>query len=227
MIKIKELQWWDILILSMILFGFPIWNSTRAIFQVPTGVVAAEMSFSALDNWFGIFTTAIELGFAYIYLRWRHFDFSQWKYKFTWKDTLKAIAIFMLMSLSMDIISILSDGWRVATAYASYFGIIRAISEIDLSLIAFSLLNGFYEEIFFLGICTMVPKKQKTGVFIYSLIIRFLFHTYQGFASAFGIGIVVGMLYCFIYVKSKRNLYPFMLSHSLADIFGASLIYLL
>ena len=169
----------------------------------------------------------IELGLAYLYLRLCRFDFAQWGYKITGKGTAGAVAVFMLMSLSMDVVSILSEGWKAATAYAGYIGIVQAVAVIDLSLIAFSLLNGAYEEIFFLGICTMVPDKQKTPVLIYSLLIRFLFHTYQGFASAIGIGLLVGTLYYVLYRKSDRNLYPFMLSHSLADIFGASLIYLL
>ena len=227
MIKRKELQWWDVLALSVILFGFPIWNSTRIIFHASAGAAGGGTSFSANDNWFGILTTVIELGLGYLYLRLRKFDFSQWRYKITWKGTAGAVAIFMLMSLSMDVVSILSEGWRAATAYAGYPGILRAISEIDVSLIAFSLLNGAYEEIFFLGVCTMVPDRQKTPVLIYSLLIRFLFHTYQGFASALGIGVLVGALYYVLYRKSNRNLHPFMLSHSLADIFGASLIYLL
>ena len=96
-----------------------------------------------------------------------------------------------------------------------------------MSLIIFSLLNGVYEEIFFLGVCTSVEEKYKSWAFAYSLLIRFSFHTYQGIVAALGIGFVLGIIYYFLFIKSDKNLYPFMLAHSFADIVGASLLNLL
>lgn len=225
--KQKQLQWWDVVILSLILFGGAIWSSTTTFFTVSPEILAQGTEFTSADNYSAMFSTVIELLFAYIYLRWRQFDFSQWKYHITWKDTFYALGIFLLLSLSMDVVSILSLGWSEATAYVGELGILSALAEVDFSLVAFSLLNGFYEEIFFLGICTHVPKQQQKGVLLYSFVIRFSFHTYQGLASALGIGLLVGGIYYWLYQKKSQNLYPYMLSHSLADIIGLGILPLL
>ena len=225
--KRKQLEWWDVVIVSIIFFGGAIWNSTVIFFTTSAEILEQGTEFTAADNWFGILTIVIEMSMAYVYLRCRKFDFSQWIYKVTWKGTLAAVGIFLLLSVGMDLVSILSLGWTEATAYVGEGGIWQILAEADVSLIAFSLLNGIYEEIFFLGVCTAVPKRQQKGVIIYSLLIRFSFHTYQGLAAALGIGFVIGGIYALLYFKKSKNLYPYMLSHSFADILGAGILPLL
>ncbi len=197
--KRKELQWWDVVVVSMIFFGVAIWNSTITLLTTSPEVLAQGTEFTAEDNWYGIFTIVIEMSIAYVYLRWRKFDFSQWSYKITWRGTLAAVGIYLLLSVGMDLVSIVAYGWAEATAYVGEGGIWYVLAEFDLSLLAFSLLNGVYEEIFFLGVCTTVPEKQKKGVLVYSLLIRFSFHTYQGIPAAVGIGFVIGGIYYFLY----------------------------
>lgn len=226
-IKRKELQWWDVVIISLILFGSAIWTSTVIFLNTPTEILEQGTTFTAMDNWIGICTIVVELGISYLYLRWRNFDFSQWKYKITLPGTLAAVGIYLLLSMAMDVVSIVSVGWAEATAYVGQGGFWSLLAEVDISLILFSLLNGTYEEIFFLGVCTAVPERQRKGVLCYSLLIRFSFHTYQGIAAALGIGFVIGGIYYFLYRKKGENLYPYMLSHAFADIFGAGLLYLL
>ena len=226
MTKRKYLMWWDVVIISMILFGFAIWNSTQVFLSTDSQVLEHATEFTKWDNLFGIFTIVVELSIAFVYLKLRKFDFSQWKYKITMKDTVRAVFIFLLLSVLMDLSSILYLGFKEATAYVGYGGIWYVLAEIDASLIVFSLLNGIYEEIFFLGICTSVPESQRKAVFFYSLIIRTSFHTYQGLGSALSIGLVIGSVYYLLYKKDK-NLYPYMLSHSFADIFGAGILILL
>lgn len=225
--KRRQLEWWDVVILSLILFGGAIWSSTEFFLTASPEILAQGTEFTVLDNLYGIATILVELGLSYLYLRWRKFDFSQWKYKITWKGTAAAVGIFLLLSLGMDLVSIVSLGWAEATAYVGEGGIWYVLSEIDGSLIAFSLLNGVYEEIFFLGVCTAVPERQQKGVLCYSLLIRFSFHTYQGIPSALGIGFVIGGIYYLLYQKTSKNLYPYMLSHSFADIVGAGILPLL
>ena len=226
--KRKELQWWDVIVISVILFGFAIYNSTMTVFHTSAEVLEQGTVFTSADNWFGIASILVELTIAYLYLRLRRFDFSQWHYKITWKDTLLAIGLFLLMSVVMDAADVLVYGWAEATAYVGEGGFWVVIQEMDLSLILFSLLNGTYEEIFFLGVCMVVTEKQRPWVLLYSLLIRFSFHTYQGMASALEIGFIIGLIYLFFYSrKTDRNLYPFMLSHAFADIFGAGILTLL
>lgn len=224
--KRTELQRWDVVILSLILFGMAIWSSTMTFWSTPAEILEQGTEFTAVDNWIGIASIAVELSISCFYLRWRRFDFSRWHYKITAKGTLAAVGLYLLISLAMDLCTILTVGWAEATAYVGG-GIWQMLANIDLSLILFSLLNGAYEEIFFLGVCTSVPERQRAGVLCYSLLIRFSFHTYQGLAAAAGIGFAIGGVYYVMFRKKGPNLYPYMLSHSFADILGAGILPLL
>ena len=93
--------------------------------------------------------------------------------------------------------------------------------------IAYALLNGFYEEFFFLGVMTSVNDKYKWWALAYSILIRISFHTYQGLLWAVVIGVIYGLFYYFLYKKVIKNLLPFFLMHALADMFGSSILYLL
>ena len=70
--------------------------------------------------------------------------------------------------------------------------------------IAYGLLNGFYEEFFFLGLLTSVKDKYKWLVLLFSTIVRVSFHTYQGMLWALVIGVVFGLL--FYSIKPRKTL---------------------
>jgi len=93
--------------------------------------------------------------------------------------------------------------------------------------LAYGLLNGFYEEFFFLGLMTSVKDEHKWAALAFSTLVRFSFHTYQGMLWAIVIGVVYGLFYYFMYKKVVKNLLPFFLTHALADMFGSTFIYLL
>ena len=225
--KRQQLQWWDILILSIIFFGSAIYNSTVTYLNTSAEILSLGTEFTAADNWFSIGTILLELLLGYLYLHLRRFDFACWSYRPTWKGTMLAIGFFLLLSVTLDLVDILIYGWEEATAYVGQGGSSFLWQLVDPSLLLFSLLNGVYEEIFFLGICTVVSRKQMPWVLLYSLVVRFSFHTYQGLIPALEIGFLMGAIYLFLYRKSDRNLYPFMLSHTLGDIFGLGILTLL
>lgn len=90
---------------------------------------------------------------------------------------------------------------------------LSTFQNIDLSLILYSMLNGFYEEIFFLGVCLSVKPEKRKYYFIYSLVIRYSFHTYQGNVSALAIGFLVGGIYYLLYTrKNEKKLIPILFS---------------
>ena len=94
------------------------------------------------------------------------------------------------------------------------------------STILYSILNGFYEEIYFLGICMAVCEKNIRKSFLFSIIVRFLFHTYQGLVPAIGIGLILGIVYYLMYTKLKiKNMVPYFVSHIIADIFGIGVLW--
>lgn len=225
--KRSTLAWWDVVLLSCILFGNAIVSSISAFVFTDPGSFSDNLVFDSADNWNAIGTTLLELLVAYVYLRVRRFDFSQWTYRVTWKGFAAAICAFVFLSLCMDLANVLFYGPHAAFANMGQGGYKALIDELDLSLVLFSLLNGFYEEIFFLGICTVVSRKAQIPIFLYSLVVRFSFHTYQGLFSALSIGLIVGCFYYVMYTRKSRNLFPWMMSHSLADIFGIGFIALL
>ena len=225
--KRKKLEWWDIIILSIIFFGTAIYNSMSAYLVSDGGTLIQGTDFTTADNIYGMLSIFIELIIAFLYLKWRKFDFSQWKYKITIKDTIFAIGIYIFTSLALDATDILVMGWDSTVAFIGTKGYLEVIKTIDLSLILFSLLNGIYEEIFFLGICFAVPDSQKIFIILYSFVIRYSFHTYQGILPAAEIGFILGGLYFIMFRKSQKNLYPFMLAHAFADILGAGILGLL
>ncbi|WP_153052902.1 type II CAAX prenyl endopeptidase Rce1 family protein, partial [Streptococcus suis] len=61
--------------------------------------------------------------------------------------------------------------------------------------------------------------------FLYSLIIRCSFHTYQGLISALGLGLILGTIFYLLYQKIKpKNLLPFFLAHAVADVIGLTIL---
>ena len=135
--------------------------------------------------------------FVFLYLKFRKFDFRVFtdKIKFNSYTIFEAIFIFILASLVMDIYFLILNNLSLG-GEDSFF---------DISLVIYSLLNGFYEEIFFLGICLAIKKEFIKFAFLYSLIIRFSFHTYQGLWVALGIGFLLGSLFFILYQKMYRK----------------------
>ena len=224
--KIKYLRWFDILIITIILFGTAIYSSTINFLTVDNMSISQEITFSKLDNINAISIEIIELIIAFFYLHLRKFDFSQWKYKITLKSTIFSIFLFIIVSLIIDITDLFFYGFKISISSISSYGFIEIFKNIDTPLVLFSLLNGFYEEIFFLGICTCVNKKNQLISLIYSIFIRISFHTYQGLIPSFQIGLILGIIF-YIFYKKNKNLYPFILSHSIADTIGLGIIQLL
>lgn len=224
--KLFNLKYYDIIILTIILFSSAIYSSTNMYLEMSRTIseVALEeaLNFSEGDNWSAFISQSIYMALAIFYLYLRNFDFKRLIIKFKAKTPILAIGYFLIAALLMDLFFML-------VSYASIL-IKPSVSEtifsnISVSLIIYALLNGFYEEFFFLGICMSVDKKYLPYSLIYSIIIRFSFHTYQGMISAIGIGLVFGLTFLFLYKKSKdKNLLPFFLAHAIADIIGLSIL---
>lgn len=230
---INHLKWWDILIITIIMFGYFIYSSTLSLFYLPDPNATQVPEFTSNANWQALILQSILLAIAFIYLYWRKFNFFQWKIKISIKSILMGISIFIGVALLFDlyftiVYSILPypnlDN-SVFYEYETTNLFLSKLATVDLSLVIYSILNGFYEEIFFLGICLSVEPEKRKYYFIYSLIIRYSFHTYQGNISALAIGLLVGGVYYLLYTKSKdKNLFPFFMAHTITDIFGAGLI---
>lgn len=226
--KTSYLNWLDILILTLILFGEAIYTST--LYYV-TNQGAPSVDFSTItdaQNYQMMVTQGMSLLWAFLYLLIRGFDFSQWKIYADLKATGIAVALYLFLSLCMDALYLVMDkpfrdymltgSLHFAESWKLF------VSSFTPSMVLYSLLNGFYEEIYFIGMCCAVQKKNQPLVFIFSLVVRIAFHTYQGLLPALGIGLILGFIYYFWYQKKSRNLYPIVLSHAFADILGLSIL---
>ena len=222
-----ELRWWDITVLTIILFGTAIYTSTVSFFQsTAENSFNDALVFSTNDNYGSFAMQAVLLLIALVYLWLRHFDFSQWNMRITPKAVLLGCVLFAAVALIMDIFYIAIAALQNTPHDALMFdNDAHSFSHIDVSLILYSLLNGFYEEIYFLGICLAVPQKKTKLAFLFSLLVRFSFHTYQGIESALGIALVVGIVFFVLYEKTgRKNLVPFFVAHAIADVFGAGIL---
>ena len=219
----------DVLVVAIILFGSAIIASSYGYLNLANNVATVDdnINFSALDDYYGIIKQSLLLLLAFGYLYLRKFDFSVWKIKFNLKVIGKGVLFFIIAALAMDI-------YTVTMMKIFPAPMMNATSEVGfsnfftLSRILYSLLNGFYEEIFFLGVCLSVKPKSLKWVIPLSLIIRFSFHTYQGMITAIGLGFVLGAVFYLLYFKSKKkNLAPFFIAHTIADIFGLSILFII
>ncbi|WP_156286521.1 CPBP family intramembrane glutamic endopeptidase [Oceanivirga salmonicida] len=226
--KIQYLRYYDIIFITIIMFGIAIYSSILDYKDIIYGVsnINENLYFSSTEDWVSIIIEIFELFIVFVYLYFRKFDFSKWKFKMGLKTILKGILIYIVASLIIDISSFVFSFNQFPLVYTGQFiAVSEFIKEFSISLIPFSILNGFFEEIFFLGICLSVKEKYIKYALIYSMIIRVSFHTYQGMASAMTIGIGIGLLFYVAYTKySNKNLAPVVIAHIISDIFGAGII---
>ena len=235
---LKYLRWFDIVIITIIMFGQFIIRSTELFLAntFPTGasstVGAVRQAASESAAYFSNFTLqAILLTVTLLYLLIRNYDFKQLPICWNWSIIFWVPFIFALVGLFGDLVTTLTGKYNYFNpdlfAYIDFTQIIGKFLALSPIAIAYALLNGFYEEFFFLGLLTSVKEKHKWLVLLYSTSIRISFHTYQGLVWALVIGVVYGLFYYFLYKYKIKNLLPFFLMHALADMFGSSLIYLL
>ncbi|MBY5033808.1 CPBP family intramembrane metalloprotease [Streptococcus gallolyticus] len=223
--KLTTLRWFDIIIVTFIMFGEGIYKSTLQYIALinHTTTLGNNLTFSSWQNYQALTIQSIWLFLAFIYLLWRNFDFSVWTRHIkidAWLP-LKVIGLFLISALAMDAYSLIS--YNLTTPPTP--SLVQLFSNVDLSLILYSLLNGFYEEIFFLGVCLAIKPQHIKWAFLYSLLIRCSFHTYQGLGNAIALGLLLGSIFFICYRKWKpQNLLPFFLAHAIADTLGLTIL---
>ncbi|MEG9488866.1 CPBP family glutamic-type intramembrane protease [Mannheimia indoligenes] len=217
----------DLVVLTIIFFGLAIYTSFSQYLLLSQETVTLEenLTFSNAQNYQAFITQLGLLIAAFYYLKWRNFNFSQWHIEPSLKSVLQGVGLFILLSLAMDLYYAFIYGIYGFYASGNSVSFLTVLSGVEFSTVLYAILNGFYEEIFFLGICLAVRPKFLICAVIYSLIIRVSFHTYQGLETALGLGIWLGLIIYLLYSHSKeKNLFPFWVAHSIADVFGLSVI---
>lgn len=223
--RLRYLAWFDILILTVIFWGEGIYTSTVSYIALIQGASTIDdnLTFSAADNYGALALQAGLLLLALLYLWLRRFDFKAWKIRFNLKAAAFGVLIFLAAALLLDIYFLFTDPLTNVLPFPGPIG--AFLGSETVSGVTYALLNGVYEELYFLGICLAVRKEHLKWAVPFSLLIRVSFHTYQGMVSALGIGLLFGIFLYLLYRRSKdRNLLPFFIAHAIGDIFGLGIL---
>lgn len=223
--KNNYLKWYDIVVLTIIFWGSGIITSTETYIALWGGFtdLVESTTFTAADNYSALYSQAILLVIALLYLKLRNFNFKSLNIKLNLKTIILGVVIFIGSALIQDLYSLITSTFSNQLPFPHPLSTIYENEAI--SNVVYAAFNGFYEEIYFLGFCLAVQPKNLKWALPFSLIVRVSFHTYQGSVSAIGIGIVFGLYMYFTYKKSKsKNLAPFFIGHSIADVYGLSIL---
>ena len=159
---LKELKWFDIGIVTAILFGQFIVRSTQlflASFQ-PVAQTAVATSSSNTASEGAAYSSnmtlqLILLALALLYLLLRRFDFKQLPIRFKWSTLIWVPLLFVAMGLFGDVISTVSGEYNYLSPslwpFIDPIQILHKFMALSPMAIAYGLLNGFYEEFFFLA----------------------------------------------------------------------------
>lgn len=229
----------DILIVTIIMFGYFIYISTIDLWQniITTANNLSQetnvIQFTSSDDWDSLKIQSFFLILSLGYLWLRNFNFKILKIRFRWFIFPLSILIFIIVGLASDFAFTMFGQYNyfskdlLSCIDWRFWEVLSKISKLYPSIIIYGLFNGLYEELYFLGIMTSIKEESRFSIFVFSLIIRFSFHTYQGILPALVIGFVIGIIYYILYRCCVKNLLPFFLAHAYADFFGSSLISLI
>lgn len=228
--KLKSLHLFDVVILAIIFFGFAIYSSNMQFFELISHeqVAPKTLEFNSSSNWSGILSEIVALLVAFGYLTYRKFDFKQLNFSVN-RWTLPKVVLYILIAGTVASLYEYLQYWAFPELYPTteaHYGASEHFSMWSVSFILFALLNGFYEEVFFIGLVALTTKKHLPLAIVFTLFVRFAFHTYQGLAGALTIT-TLGIVFLLLRYKSDELL-PFTLAHSFFDLFGLGLpLYLL
>ena len=222
---LKYLKWFDIVVVTALLFGQFIYRSTELYLASlsPSATATAADTTNKTVNDGAAYSSNLELqllmlALTVVYLLFRRFDFKQLPIRLSWSVLFWVPFIFAVMGILSDTVTTLSGEYNYFDP--SLFKYINPIEALNKFLalspfaIGYAFLNGFYEEFFFLGLITSVKEENKWYALIFSTLVRISFHTYQGIIWAIAIGVIFGLFYYFMYKNVVKNLLPFFLMHA-------------
>ena len=232
--KNRTLSATDIIVLSLIFFGYATFNSIAGYLQLQQAGMAAptDLGLDAASSYGSIVLELVELLAAWIYLRWRRFDFKALDFsvhRYTLPLTVLLIVCAGAVADAYQYLHwwIWPHHYPEASELASNSFSAASnnpFAHITPLFVFFALLNGFYEELFFMGLIFAVRPKLVPHAAALSIGVRFIFHLYQGLAGA---ATVTTLGIVFILFRRKTSaLVPFMLAHAFFDVFGLGSAYL-
>ena len=118
----------------------------------------------------------ILLAISLLYLVIRHYDFKQLKIRFHWSVLIWVPVLFTMVGLFGDVVTTLSGEYNyfdpALVPFMNPQEIINKFLALSPMAIAYGLLNGFYEEFFFLGLMTSVKEEHQWKALAFSTLVR-------------------------------------------------------
>lgn len=164
---LKYLKWFDIVIVTALLFGQFIYRSTELYLASlsPSTTAAVTDTASKIASDGAAYSSNLELQLLMLaltiaYLILRRFDFKQLPIRLSWSVLFWVPFIFAVMGILADTVTTLSGEYNYFDPqlwkYIDLTEIFRKFIDLTPMAILYALLNGFYEEFFFLGLLTSV-----------------------------------------------------------------------
>ena len=224
--KTKHLSFADIIILAVIFFGTSAYSSMMWYFDLlqKNQVEPENLSINDLANWGDTAMQVFLLVIAWLYLRWRKFDFSVLNFKVNRYTLPLTLLLILGAGLFADIYQYL-HAFIIPEHYPEIEQDYYQATNYTPELFITSLFNGFFEELFFMGLVFTVKPQTLPKALIFSLFVRFSFHTYQGLAGALTV-VTLGISF-WLFRRKIPVLVPFFLAHAVFDIFGLTALGLL
>lgn len=223
----RPLTYLDFVVLSFIFFGYFAYVSVVGYIHEPTPDPILASSFSDDANWSSILIELTFLVVAGIYLWWRKFDVKLLDFSVNKMTLPMVIGLLIVGGLTTDLV--LYGSYGISTGDSPFIpdatqAQTDLFAHISIALLLFAVVNGFYEELFFMGLTFAVLPKHRLYALISSVFVRFIFHIYQGLWSAVAIA-MMGVV--FIALRQKiKSITPFAIAHAVFDVFGAGIIFL-
>lgn len=198
-------------VVAAVCFGlFSLWS----IQAVMAGFPAAQYSNDGVLQMMAL--EGLLAGVALLFLRVRGFDVASLLPRPTWWDTLLGaltyLAAWALETVSMSLYESVVPPTATRDVVAFSFTGLTVVT-----LVAFSIVNGLFEEVFLLGVLTRGLRQWGLALAIgLPLLLRLLYHTYQGPLGAIGV-VAFGLTVTLVYVRTGR-LWPSVYAHILADL---------
>jgi len=207
----------ELIIVLIIGFGFFIYSSTRSFFVVNSDYSHSWIYKTTSQSYYSIVIYEVIALLIIIYIlrvrNWRLIDFNL---GFTFRLVWIALLLMFIRNIIgnigfkvLELTNVIDD----STIKHVQYGL--ETNWISISLII--IINSIYEEIILIGYFFKRLEKYHPALIIgLSLIIRELYHTYQGWISLIVI-IPTGLVFGFYYYKHKK-IWPVIIAHGFSNL---------
>ena len=207
----------EFMLIISLSFGYSILISVLVLFGY-----SFDMSFTNATLISSIFFELIILFAVVLFLNIRGTEIDYRNNTNMFKLILAGITIFIVYYFVYYIIYFIMSGFFTISDLSNNFSNSGNHPLNFFVILSFSIVNAVFEEFIVVGYVIPVLSSRKSILLAInvSVLIRFLYHLYQGPMAAISI-IPLGLLFAFVYVKWK-NIWMIIIAHALMDLLALS-----